>query len=128
MEKEKIKAEIVSSIKNAQTKLGFTLISEDWGGSKFQCTCALGCVLASKGLSIASTDSPNVAKIAEIFGVDEKWVESFMQGFDTTPPDDKYNKEAFSLGQSVRDEFKPVQSHYYYREWWKEQTRVAAGD
>lgn len=129
MEKEKLKAEIVNGIKTAQTKLGFTLISEDWGGTRFGCSCALGCVLAAKGLPIASIDSPNIAELTKILDVDEKWVNSFMRGFDDSPPDDDSDKEAYRLGQSIHDEFKPVQFHNYYREWKKEQERNdSAGD
>ena len=124
MEKDQIRAEIVDSIKIAQTKLGFTLVSEDWGGQKFSCACALGCVLAARHLPIAPIDTDNFEELTRIFNVDDNWLGSFMNGFDESPPEEKVNKEAFLLGKEIHDEFKPVPAHLYMREWRKEQDRV----
>jgi hypothetical protein len=128
MKKDEIRAEIVESIKIAQTQLGFTLVSEDWGGSRFSCSCALGCVLAAHGIPISPVDQPNIEELARVLDVDDNWIGSFMNGFDVSPPEEKVNKEAFLLGKEIHDEFKPVPAHLYMREWRKEQDRVASGD
>jgi hypothetical protein len=84
--------------------------------------------LAVHDRQISSVDQPNMVEIAKILGVDDNWIGSFMNGFDTSPPEEKVNKEAFLLGKEIHDEFKPVPAHLYMREWRKEQDRVAAGD
>jgi hypothetical protein len=121
MNQDLIKDEIVNGIKNAQTKLGFTLVSEDWGGQGYSCSCALGCLIASKEIVISSDAGENIAQAEKILQVDENWVVSFITGFDDSPPDPDYNKDAYHLGQDIHNEFKPIRNDLYMSEWYKEQ-------
>jgi hypothetical protein len=118
-----IKQKILDSIKWAQENLGFTLISEDWGDTTKMCTCAMGCVLLKNNpqdMVIIESKGENVAEAAEILGVNEKWVSSFIDGFDGNgTANSSENPGAFALGEQVAKETNPI-SHGEFLDSLKE--------
>lgn len=108
---DNIKQTIIDSIKWTTENLGFTLIKEDWGTANRKCTCAMGCVLLKndpKDLVIIEDEKDNTVKAAEILGVDEDWINSFIEGFDTSGSVHEAKvPEAWELGAEVAKETNP---------------------
>lgn len=110
---DNIKQTIIDSIKWTTENLGFTLIKEDWGTANRKCTCAMGCVLLKndpKDLVIIEDEKKdNTVKAAEILGVDEDWINSFIEGFDTSGSVHEAKvPEAWELGAEVSKETSPI--------------------
>jgi len=106
-----VKQKILDSIKYAREELGFTLISEDWGDVSAKCACALGCVLLQDDPKdgVQSKPKDNCSKAATLLGVNSKWIDCFIDGFDAngsalTAP----NAEAWELGLEIAKETKPI--------------------
>lgn len=104
-----IKQQILDSINNATNKLGWSLITEEWGNETLKCACALGCVLINENPSeldiFSSETEENVAETAKILGVTELWVKSFIQGFDDGPVVEDFGcPDAYRMGKEIRDE------------------------
>lgn len=116
-----LKEKIVSGIKYAKEKLGFTLVEEDWGSKEAKCACALGCVLLANDHGIASDDADqNETEAAHVLGVSTEWVGEFIRGFDNDSPGE--DEAAWELGKEIRKEFNPI-NHTDYMEKWEEQER-----
>lgn len=106
-----IKQTIIDSINWTRENLGFTLIKEDWGSANRKCTCAMGCVLLKndpKDLVRIEDERDNAIMAAEILGVEEDWINSFIEGFDTSG-DVHSTKvpEAWELGAEVARDTNP---------------------
>jgi hypothetical protein len=117
MDTEQVRSKIAEGIKIATIKKGFTLVAEDWGMDRFNCSCPLGCILASNDIPISSDEINNMVAIEHVLGVSQQWMTSFIRGFDDSPPDPDVIKEAFKLGKEFRDEYKPVNFEVYYNMW-----------
>lgn len=107
-----LKDKIVSYIKRAQEDFGITLVAEDWGSKPTKCACPLGCVLLANDIDITNDSEQNGSEAADLLGVSEKWVESFIYGFDAEHVQ-PINQEAYQLGLNIRAEFNPT-SHTDY--------------
>jgi hypothetical protein len=109
---KEIKQQILDSIKFVREEKGFTLISEDWGDPSHKCACAMGCVLIKGESKTALGSSDSAASAAELLGVSEKWVDSFIEGFDDhgSPPESSI-PAAWSLGREIAEETKPIEYH-----------------
>lgn len=111
-----LKEKILESIKYAREKLNYTLISEDWGLPARKCTCAMGCVLLKdnpKDLDRVRNESAMGA--AKVLGVNEAWVDAFIDGFDGHgTADESKVSAAWTLGLEVRQETKPVNFHDFF--------------
>src|SRR5574338_844627 len=105
-----IKEKILNGIKTATEKLGVKLVNEEWGtkkdDGKWNCACALGCMLVANNLPLDSDDTDfNEATAADFLGVDKNWVESFIYGFDASEKMYKHPDDAFQLGVELREAF-----------------------
>ena len=112
-----LKKKILDSIAYTRKELGFTLISEDWGQTGHKCTCAMGCVLLKNKpedtVRIEANKERYVAA-AEILGVDEVWIDAFIEGFDSNGTSDSSpNPEAWTLGFEIAKETKPIPYHLW---------------
>jgi hypothetical protein len=107
-----IKEKIISSINYVREQLGFTLCSEDWGMAHLKCTCAMGCVILQKNpndQTAIENWQGNAAKVAEMLGVSELWVDQFIDGFDSNGSAKEAKIPlAWELGAEVAKETKPV--------------------
>jgi hypothetical protein len=113
----KLKKMILDSIAYSRKELGFTLISEDWGAAERKCTCAIGCVLLKDKpedtVRIEANKERYVAA-AEILGVNEVWIDTFIEGFDGNgTADQSANAEAWELGFEIAKETKPIAYHLW---------------
>jgi hypothetical protein len=118
----KLKEKIVSGIKYAKEKLGFTLVEEDWGSKEAKCACALGCVLLANDHGIASDDAEqNEVEAAHVLGVSSEWIGEFIRGFDNESPENEEAEAVWELGKEIRNEFKPVNSTDYMKKWEEQQ-------
>jgi hypothetical protein len=111
-----IKKIILDSIKYVREELGFTLVSEDWGDANHKCACALGCVLLKDDpKDVVRPESKEAcAAVAKILGVDEKWVDCFIGGFDANGiAATSANAEAWELGFQIAKETKPIAYHLW---------------
>ncbi len=110
--KKDIKKRILDSIKYVREELGYTLVSEDWGSANHKCTCAMGCVLLKddpKDVVRIEADKERCAAAAELLGVEERWVDAFIEGFDNSGTAvDSSNEEAWKLGNEIAKETKPI--------------------
>lgn len=106
-----IKDKIVNGIKTATEKLGVKLVNEEWGtrgngDNKWNCACALGCMLVANNLPMDADDTDfNEVTAADFLGVDKNWVESFIYGFDASEKMSKHPDDAFQLGVELRQTF-----------------------
>lgn len=99
--KEKILADIATA-----REQGYTLIQDDWGLKIQSCACALGCVNVANG---TRPDDQEYGGVAEVLGVDQKWLYSFMDGFDDNGnADGASTPEAWQLGADIRKETNPI--------------------
>ena len=124
MNKEII-SKISEAIRFAKDEQNFILISEDWGAEKLKCACAIGCLLLKNKKSFGSDSDKAEEVAAELLGVDSKWVDAFINGFDNTPfitswvtdyPDLlKILNDGFETGTKVKDEFKPMAFHIFQK-------------
>lgn len=107
-----LKDKIVSYIKRAQEDFGITLVTEDWGSKPTKCACPLGCVLLVNNIDVTDDAEQNGYEAADLLGVSENWIESFIYGFDA---DDVHpiNQEAYQLGIDIRNEFNPTKHTNY---------------
>lgn len=107
-----LKKKILDSIKYAREEMGFTLVSEDWGNFEHKCTCALGCVLVKDDPKDTDRlDSSTLAAVsaANILEVSEKWVESFLDGFDNNgTAEQSAEPDAWNMGLAIAKETKPI--------------------
>jgi hypothetical protein len=107
-----LKKKILDSIKYAREELDFALISEEWGNAEHKCTCAMGCVLLKdnpKDTVRIEADKERCAAAAEILGVDEKWVDCFIEGFDGNgTAEQSANPEAWEMGWAIAKETNPI--------------------
>lgn len=107
-----IKEKIMKSITFAQKELGFTLCKEDWGMAHLKCTCAMGCVLLQqkpKEQTCIEDFQGNPAKVAEILGVSEMWVDEFIEGFDGNGSAKEAKiPQAWELGAEIAKETNPT--------------------
>lgn len=105
-----VKEKILNGIKTATEKLGIKLVKDEWGskggdGSKWNCACALGCMLVANNIAMDEDDSDfNEANAADFLGVDKKWVEGFVYGFDESYYSGEHN-DAFQMGVELRKQF-----------------------
>ena len=113
--KKNVKQTILDSIQYVREELGFTLISEDWGSLEHKCACALGCVLVKddpKDEARLGSASLACAKAANLLGVDENWVDSFIEGFDGNGSSKEAGvSAAWDMGREVALETKPIEYH-----------------
>jgi len=107
-----LKDKIVSYIKRAQEDFGITLVTEGWGSKITKCACPLGCALLANDIDITDDPEQNGAEAADLLGVSEKWIESFIYGFDEGLGHVE-NEEAYQLGLVIRMELNPT-SHTDY--------------
>ncbi len=99
--KEKILADIA-----AAREQGYTLIQDDWGSNTQQCACPLGCVNVMNG---GQPDDQEEGGSVATLGVDQKWVYSFIDGFDDNGNAEGASvPEAWQLGADIRKETKPI--------------------
>lgn len=109
--KKDLKKKILDSIKYAREELGFTLVSEDWGHMEHKCACALGCVLVQNDPKDAARlgSSTSAAAAANILEVSEKWIDSFIEGFDGNGTSDQSAEpDAWEMGFAIAKETKPI--------------------
>lgn len=106
-----LKERIVSGIKYATEKLGVKLVTEEWGSTKsnvpdkFDCACALGCMILAKDGNLSEDDTDHNERVAaDLLGVDNDWVTGFISGFDGGTLDDG-SAEAYEIGKQIRNEF-----------------------
>jgi hypothetical protein len=114
--KKDIKQKILDSITYAREKMGFTLISEDWGDASHKCACAMGCVLLKDNPkdTVRIEAKENTVSAAEILGVTEKWIDCFCEGFDGNGQADASQlPDAWTLGEEVAKETKPIAYHLW---------------
>jgi hypothetical protein len=106
---------ILDSIKYVKEKLGWTIVAEDWGTHKHKCADAMGAVLLKNNPKLAETydddlSNVNYIAVAKILNTSERWVDSFIEGFDGK----SFNKEAmlvkpaWELGEKIRKAVKPI--------------------
>lgn len=107
-----IKEKILNGIKTATEKLGVKLVNEEWGTQsmddhkKWDCACALGCMLVANDLPMDAEDTDfNEATAADFLGVNKEWVEGFIYGFDASEKMSKHPDDAFQLGVELRQTF-----------------------
>ena len=114
-----IKQLILDSIKWTVNTLGWTLISDDWGNANDKCTCAMGCVLLKdnpQDVVIIEEERENASKVAELLGVSELWVDSFINGFDGNRTFESSKlPEAWAMGAELAKETKPI-THFNFLE------------
>jgi hypothetical protein len=112
-----VKKKILESIAYTREKLGFTLVSEDWGSASHKCACALGCVLLKdnpKDTVRIEDDKDRHIAITEILEVNDAWVDSFISGFDGNGiSKDSPDSEAWELGFAIATETKPIAYHLW---------------
>jgi hypothetical protein len=112
-----IKKNILDSIAFSRKELGFTLVSEDWGQAEHKCTCAIGCVLLKDKPEDTARIEANKERYnaaAEILGVDDVWIDSFIEGFDANGTSvSSANPEAWELGFEIAKETKPIAYHLW---------------
>ena len=112
-----VKKKILDSITYTREKLGFTLVSEDWGSSNHKCACALGCVLLKdnpKDTVRIEDNKDRYDAITEILEVDEAWIDSFINGFDGNGTSkDSNDSVAWELGFAISEETKPIAYHLW---------------
>lgn len=118
-----LKIKILDSIRWVRENLNYTLVSEDWGNKEKQCACAMGCVLIQDDpedllqLKVGS----KAHQAAKIIGVEEKWIDSFTEGFDDTGRAfESKVPEAWEIGMSIAQETKPIRYSDFANEVIKE--------
>jgi hypothetical protein len=104
-----LREKIVNGINYAKEKLGFTLVYEDWGSKQGRCACALGCMLLANDSSLTNDPEDNAVEAAQLLGVSEEWVNSFISGFDNGDPILE-DVDAYNLGKQLCHELKPIRS------------------
>lgn len=119
--KNNIKQKILDSISYARNELKYTLISDDWGSVERKCACALGCVLVKDSPeddSHLGSTSLACASTALLLGVDEKWIDSFIEGFDGNGTSkDSAVAAAWDMGREIALETKPIEYHKWDGEY-----------
>jgi hypothetical protein len=112
-----LKKKILDSIAYAREELDFTLISEDWGQAERKCTCAIGCVLLKdkpEDVVRIEANKERYVAAAEILGVDEVLIDTFIEGFDGNGTSEQSaNAEAWELGFEIAKEAKPIAYHLW---------------
>ena len=107
-----IKAKILENIRYAQEKMGYTLISDDWGNSEERCADAIACVIRVNDPddSVVIDGTPeDVEAAATILGVSVDWVESFLDGYDRNGSSKLASvPEAWTIGHEVSIECNPM--------------------
>lgn len=99
--KEKILADIA-----AAREQGYTLIQDGWGSEEEKCACALGCINVAGGIN---PDEEEDGGAAIVLGVDQKWIYSFIDGFDDNGNAEGASiPEAWKLGADIRKETNPI--------------------
>lgn len=108
-----LKQKILDSIKFVRETLGYTLVSDEWGFHQNKCACGLGCVIAKDNPdNLGTSDAKMVEKIQELLGVDEPWVDSFIEGFDGNGSSDQAKvPAAWDMGRDIAKETKPIEYH-----------------
>ncbi len=112
-EQKAIKQKILDSIKFVRGELKYTLISDEWGLPANKCACALGCVLVKDNPdNLGLSDVKNAVKAQELLGVDEPWIDSFIEGFDGNGTSDQTKVPgAWEMGREIAKETKPIEYH-----------------
>ena len=113
METGKIQEKIRAGIEKAKS-LGYELICEDWGDDNQKCACPLGCLIVANDVKIGKPNE-NFNKAAELLGLDQEWVNSFIAGYDKgfLTYGDKPITEAKEMGEWFRKELDPLRYHVY---------------
>lgn len=112
MSNKDIKKKILDAIAHVRKNMGFTLVSEDWGDPKHKCACAISCVILKDDPNAAVAHNTHAA--STILGVDEKWVDCFIEGFDSNGTADQSQvPEAWKMGNEVSKETKPIAYHLW---------------
>lgn len=105
MNNQQRKEKILADIAAAKEK-GYTLVQEEWGSNMQQCACALGCVNLANGVD---PDEEEQGGAAAVLGVDQNWINSFIDGFDDNGnAKGAHVPEAWQLGADIRKETKPI--------------------
>jgi hypothetical protein len=114
-EQKALKQKILEAIKHTREELEYTLVSDEWGSSTYKFACALGCVLAKynpNNLDLGGNE--NFRMVQELLGVDEKWVDSFIEGFDGNGTSDQAKVPgAWEMGFAIAKETKPIAFHLW---------------
>lgn len=112
-EQKAIKQKILDSIKYVTEELKYTLVSDEWGLPAQKCACALGCVIAKDNEdNLGQTDVINYTKAKELLGVEEDWLDSFIEGFDGNGTSDQTKVPgAWEMGREIAKETKPIEYH-----------------
>lgn len=101
-----LKKIIMDSIKYA-SKEGYRIVFGDWGNIENKCACALSCVILKESNMITSPDLM-VDLVSKSLNVSEKWINSFVEGFDNIGSASGSNfPEAWILGNEINKEINP---------------------
>ena len=115
--KTEIKQQILNSIQWVRENLNYTLVAEDWGNADKKCACAMGCLLLKSNpddVARLGIGKPNYIEAANLLEVEERWVDSFTEGFDSTGlPQESKVPEAWKLGNEIALETKPINYHEF---------------
>lgn len=113
METQKILEKIRAGIETAKSR-GYELVCEDWGDDKQKCACPLGCLIVANDVKIGKP-TENFSKAAELLGLDEHWIDSFIAGYDKgyLTYGDVAIQEAKDMGAKLRAELDPLRYHVY---------------
>ena len=109
-----VKQKILDAITKVRA-LGYTLVCEDWGDPFHECACPMAAIIhVTNPDDFSASPSENVTKVASILGVDEKWVDCFIEGFDGNgTADGSAVPEAWKIGSEVNKETKPIAYHLW---------------
>jgi hypothetical protein len=109
-----VKKKILDAVAQARAK-GYTLVCDDWGDPFHECACPMAAViLMDDPDKYMASPCENVTTVAKILGVDEKWVDCFIEGFDCNGTADQSQvPEAWKIGNEVSKETKPIAYHLW---------------
>lgn len=105
-----ITEKIHEAIKYATKDHGYGLVESTWGSHAEKCLCPLGCALLAGGMTIVEDWRKNRDNASRLLGVDDKWIEHFISGFDGNDP--RHHQinptyiDAFALGSEFRAEYR----------------------
>lgn len=113
METQKILEKIQAGIETAKSR-GYELVCEDWGDDNQKCACPLGCLIVANDAELGKP-TENFNKAAELLGLNEQWIDSFIAGFDKgyLTYGEEPIKEAKEMGTKLRAELDPLRYHVY---------------
>lgn len=113
---------------------GFIIVNEGWGYEDEKCADALGSLLYFNKKNYQDIDAYYF--IEQILSVSDKWIDAFTAGFDDNPwdlkillskedfetmpdSDKKELEDAFNMGVSLREKYKPIKYDAFSKAWLK---------